>query len=85
MIMKTKIEVQLNLGEFMCKFRIMRLINLVNNTIISAKVALLVTKFFTVLGLKRKNCYCLWISLLFDFLPGKKAVKTGLPGITRYS
>ena len=85
MIMNRKIEVQLNLGEFMCKFRVMRQFNLVDISIISAKAAVLVTDFFTVLGWKRKSFYCLWMSLLFEFLPGKKTVKTGLPGITRYS
>ena len=85
MIMKRKIEMQLNLGEFICKFRVMRQFNLVDISIISAKAAVIVTKFFTVLGWERKSFYCLWMSLLFEFLPGKKTVKTGLPGITRYS
>ena len=85
MIMKRKIEVQLNLGEFMCKFRVMRQFNLVDISIISAVAAVLVTKIFTVLGWERKSFYCLWMSLLFNFLPGKKAVINGLPGITRYS
>ena len=85
MIMKRKIEVQLNLGEIMCKFRVMRRFNLVDISIISAIAAVLVTKFFTVLGWERKSFYCLWMSLLFEFLPSKKTVKTSLPGITRYS
>ncbi len=33
----------------------------------------------------KKDINCLKMSLLFDFLPGKKTVKIGLPGITGYS
>ena len=53
-IMKSKIEVQLNLGEFMCKFRVMRQFNLVDISIISAVAAVLVTKILLYLGGKGK-------------------------------
>ena len=33
----------------------------------------------------KKDIYCLKMSLLFDFLPGKKTVKIVLPGNTGYS
>ena len=33
----------------------------------------------------KKDLYCLKMSLLFEFLPGKKKVKMGLPGNTGYS
>ncbi len=33
----------------------------------------------------KKDIYCLKMSLLFDFLPGKKTVKFVLPGNTGYS